>query len=267
MIIESFFRPTTLDEAFAKYMESPKNQILGGGAWLKLTGSRINTLISLEGLGLDKIVNTEDKVIIGANATLRGIETDTAIKNISGGILSMAMASVMGVTLRNIATIGGTIMGRYPFSDVITALLALDATLVFYSQKNMKISEYLNQEKPEKDLLMYVQIDKSPGYGYFHRVARTSTDFAIVNLAIVKTGNIWRIAVGARPGIARLCPLAAEAMQKDQNHTKESLAAVAQMAVRELEFLSNNKASGEYREMLARTYVERGLEATCTNAD
>jgi CO/xanthine dehydrogenase FAD-binding subunit len=67
--------------------------------------------------------------------SLRDFEMSLLVKNIQGGILVSAVSQIMGVAFRNGATVGGSVAGKFPFSDLITPLLALDTTLIFYPKK------------------------------------------------------------------------------------------------------------------------------------
>ena len=262
MNIKEFYQPNTLDEAYDKLIENPNNQVMGGGAWMKLSAANVDTLIHLGTLGLEGISETEDKIVIGSYATLRQVEKHKAILSLCDGLLARAISSVMGIQIRNVATLGGTVMGRYPFSDIITALLALRVTLVFYHQKKISLEEFLKIRKPEKDLLLFVEIAKEAGHGYFRKVSKTALDFAILNIAVTKANGKTRITIGARPGLAEL---AHKAMDLADSDPSASLEAIGETAKSELEFSSNSKASKEYRQELAATYVFRGLKAVMSH--
>jgi len=257
MNIKEFYQPQTLDEAYDKLNENPNNQVMGGGAWMKLSAANVDTLIQLGNLGLEAISETEDKLTIGSYATLRQVEKHKSVQTLFDGMLSQAIKSVMGVQIRNIATIGGTVMGRYPFSDIMTALLALKIDLVFYHQKKISLEEYLKIRKPEKDLLLFVEIAKENGHGYFRKVSKTALDFAILNVAITKMDDRTRITIGARPGLAEL---AYKAMELADSGPEATFDHIGEVAASELEFTTNSKASKEYRQELAKTYVKRGLK-------
>ena len=65
-----------------------------------------------------------------------------AIKNLGQGFISESLSNILGIGFRNVATIGGTIAGRYAFSDVITALLTLDVKLIFFPKKEMSLENF-----------------------------------------------------------------------------------------------------------------------------
>ena len=50
----------------------------------------------------------------------------------TNGAVKEALRHIIGVQLRNTATVGGSVWGRFGFSDVITLLLAMDTLVVLY---------------------------------------------------------------------------------------------------------------------------------------
>jgi len=233
---------------------------------MKLSGANINTLIHLGNLGLDTVSETQDKLIIGAMVSLHQVESNKIVGTIYNGMLLKAIKSVMGVQIRNVATIGGTVMGRYPFSDVLTALMAMKAKLVFYKRKEISLEDYLLEKKPERDLLLFVEIDKKEARGYFKKVSKTALDFAILNVAVSNENGNLAISVGARPGLARLCHQAMDYLNQNEI-SDEIMQSAAGKVLEELDFSSNSKAGKEYRMELAKVYVLRGLKAVTCHED
>ena len=95
--------------------------------WLRLGKGSINTAIDLCDLGLNTIEETEEQFSIGAMATLRDIELHEGLNTYTGGAVANAVKDIVGVQFRNMATVGGSIWGRFGFSDVLTVFLALDS--------------------------------------------------------------------------------------------------------------------------------------------
>jgi CO/xanthine dehydrogenase FAD-binding subunit len=261
MKIEKYVKPSSAGEAFRLLLEKSENRIIAGGAWLKLTDPDIPCAIDLSLLSLNLISETKTSVEIGAMATLHAIGTNAALQKLYGGILSEAAMKIMGIPIQNIATAGGTVMGKFGFSDLITPLLAMDARLVFFKHPEMPLAEFLELKENLRDILIKIVIPKKEAAGYFHKVAKTSLDFAVLNVAVAKIGKDYRIAVGARPGIAALALNAAKHLSYQEMVTGEAIEETAKMAAKELVFGTNQRASAEYREALAKVYVERGLKA------
>jgi CO/xanthine dehydrogenase FAD-binding subunit len=259
MEIKTYYIPQNLDDALEKFNQGSGNCLLGGGAWIKNTLHKIDTAIELSNLVSNEIKDAKNHIEIGAMTSLSDLVTNPLVNQIYDGILSKAAASIMGVALRNVATIGGSIVGKYAFSDLLTPLLAMDCLLVFHHQGEMKLSEYLDQTTRVKDILLKVIIDKVPAKGYFHKVARTSLDFSILNVAIIRHQFNFRICVGARPGIATCALKASDYLNHSKAIDSEIIRSAAKIACEELAFSSNFRAKADYRKLVCDTYISRGL--------
>ena len=256
MKVNEYYRASSLEDAYQKLQASPKNAILAGGLWMKKMGQSYDSLIDLSKLGLDKISETKDEVIVGSMVTQRDFEDSKIISFLFAGAPAFAVREVMGVNFRNLATIGGSIMGRYPFSDVITGLLPYDVELEFYPAQKMSLEEYLNYKGKLNSILVAIHIKKGEGKGFFKKVKTTALDFPIVNIAVAKVNKEYRVVVGARPMVAARSYKAMEYL----NNGGKDFAKAAELAVEELSFMDNKDASKEYRVDLAKVYVRRGLE-------
>ena len=256
MKVNEYYRASSLEDAYQKLQESPKNAILAGGLWMKKMGQSYDTLIDLSKLELDKISETKDEVVVGSMVTQRDFEDSKIVSFLFAGAPAFAVREVMGVNFRNLATIGGSIMGRYPFSDVITGLLPYDVELEFYPAQKMSLEEYLNYKGKLNAILVAVHIKKGEGKGFFKKVKTTALDFPIVNIAVAKVNKEYRVVVGARPMVAARSYKAMEYL----NNGGKDFAKTAELAVEELSFMDNKDASKEYRVDLAKVYVRRGLE-------
>ncbi len=256
MKVNEYYRASSLEDAYQKLQASPKNAILAGGLWMKKMGQSYDTIIDLSKLGLDKIEDKKDEVVVGSMVTQRDFENSKIVSFLYAGAPAFAVREVMGVNFRNLATIGGSIMGRYPFSDVITGLLPYDVELEFYPAQKMSLEEYLNYKGKMNAILVAVHIKKGEGKGYFKKVKTTALDFPIVNIAVSKVSGEYRVVVGARPMVAARSYKAMEYL----NNGGKDFAKAAELAVEELSFMDNKDSSKEYRVDLAKVYVRRGLE-------
>ena len=260
MKVNEYYRASSLDDAYRKLQEDPKNVILAGGLWIKKMGQSVNALVDLSTLGLDKISESKDEVVVGSMTTQREFENSPIIRNLFNDSIAFAAREVMGVNFRNLATIGGSIMGRFPFSDVICGLLPYDVSLEFYPEARMSLEEYLNYKGKYNAILVAVHIKKENGKGYFKKVKMTALDFPLINFAVAKVNGKYRIAVGARPSTASLAYKAMEYINVVSNPGKEDFEKAACIASEELTYLDNKDASKEYRLELTKVYVRRGLE-------
>ena len=129
--IQKYVRAQSLEEAW-QLNQNKRNRILGGMLWMRLGKGTVGTAIDLCDLGLDIIEETEDQFSIGAMATLRDLELHEGLNTYSANALRNAVKDIVGVQFRNMATVGGSIWGRFGFSDVLTVFLALDSYVELY---------------------------------------------------------------------------------------------------------------------------------------
>ena len=119
LTIKEYRRAESLEEAW-QLNQKRSNRILGGMLWLKMCKMNVQTAIDLSGLGLDGIEEREDCFSIGCMATLRQLETHPGLDQYTNGAIREALRHIVGVQFRNVATVGGSLFGRYGFSDVLT---------------------------------------------------------------------------------------------------------------------------------------------------
>lgn len=257
MRTNEYYRASSLEDAYSKLQENPKNVLLAGGLWIKKIGQSYDTLIDLSTLGLNTISENKDEVIVGSMVTERDFENSPIIKSLYGGAIAFAVREVMGVNLRNLATIGGSIIGRYPFSDVIAGLLPYEVKLHFYPEQEMSLEEFLNLKGKFNAILVSIHIKKGNGKGFFKKMKTTALDFPIVNIAVSKVDNRYTVVVGARPMVASIAHKASDYLNSESH---PDFVKAAEIASEELAFLDNKDASKEYRIDVARVYIRRGLE-------
>ncbi len=265
MVASEYLRPKDFEEAYNLMIESKKNYLVAGGAWLKLSVKSAEKLISLDGLDLDKIQVNTDYIEIGSMVTLRTVEINNDIKNLYGGILSNAIHKIMGINIRNLATLGGSVMGKFAFSDIFPALLVLNTKLVFYKQGEICLEDFLANPKMAKDILTKIIIKKEPGEGFFKKVAITPLDFSVLNIAVSKNKEGFKISVGSTPYIAKLATNAMSYINNLSKITETEILKCSEMVVEELKFSKNNRGSKEYRVEIAKVYVKRGLKKVIAN--
>lgn len=254
MNIKEYFKPSHLDEAY-ELLQQKKGVIIGGGAFLHLGKRDIEAAVDISGLGLDYIKEDGGYIRIGAMATLREIENSSLLQQKFDGILSKTAAIIMGVQIRNMATIGGCVAGKYAFSDLLTSLLALDAEVILYKNGTMSLEKFMG-EKIAKDLLVEIIIKDEKKKASYKNVRNTSTDFSILNAAAANCGSSIRIIVGARPGVAMVAAKASEYISK-ASLNEESAIYASEIASQELEFGSDLRGSAEYRKEICKALVKR----------
>lgn len=259
MEIKHYARPKSLDEAYQLLTSSGKNALLGGGVWMKYSNRKVDTMIDLSLLGLNQIIDREDEIVIGAQTTLRDMETHPSVIRIGEGFLSQAIGSVVGIQFRNVATIGGSIAGKYPFSDLITPLLCLQVSLTFFPEETISLTDYLDQKHKHPGILTHIVIKKASGKGYFKKVSNTILDFSILNVAIYYDKE-FKIAIGSRPAKPILAIDVMNMLNETPHLTNEIIQLAGDLTIKTISFSSDERGSKDYREILAKTYVIRGIK-------
>lgn len=146
LTIGNYVKAKTPEEAY-ELNQARSSRIMGGMMWMRLSNARVKTLIDISGLGLDQIEETEDEIRIGAMCTLRQIEQSEAVKKLCGDGIEEAVRHIVGVQFRNQATVGGSIYGRFGFSDVLTAFLALDTYVELYDGGRICLAEFARKNR------------------------------------------------------------------------------------------------------------------------
>lgn len=259
MKIDSHQKVDSVEEAYKLLMEQPGAAVIAGGTWLKLTPKNIKTAIDLSGLGLDEIKETEKEYVIGSMTTLRQVEKFEAFNTFYDGIIKNSIGSIMGVTLRNIATIGGTVAGKYGFSDILPVLMALGVELKFHKNGVVKLVDFMNETSSGNDILTHIHIPKTNGRGWFYTMKNTAIDFPILNAATTMSPAGCRIAIGSRPYKAAMAEKAMDFINGCKNPDEDDISKAADIATNELKFGKNQRGSAEYRKELCKTFVKRGL--------
>lgn len=124
---DDYVKVSDLAEAY-ELCQKRSSLVVGGMVWMKMTHITKRTIVDLSGLGLDAIEEKEGEFSIGCMCSLRQLETHEGLNRYFDGIFRECTRNIVGVQMRNCATVGGSIFARFGFSDILTCLLALDAT-------------------------------------------------------------------------------------------------------------------------------------------
>ena len=253
LTIREYKKAESLEEAYA-LNQKKSNRVIGGMIWLKMETINVGTAIDLSGLGLDTIEETDAGFSIGAMVTLRQLEQHPGLAAYTHGAMREAVRHIVGVQLRNLATVGGSIYSRFGFSDVLTMFLAMDCDVELYKGGILPLQEYA-QRPYDRDILVRLIVKKTPMQLYYQSVRNSQTDIPVLTCAAAKTAGGFRLAIGARPGKAVLYTL-----QPNAAETPELTAARFAAEVRaNIRTESNMRGSAEYRNHLAGVLVKRAV--------
>lgn len=254
LTIKNYVKAESLQEAY-ELNQSRSSRIKGGMMWMRLSNARIQTLIDLSGLGLDQIEETGKTFKIGCMCTLRDLEMHEGLNEYSHGAIRECVRHIVGVQFRNQATVGGSIYGRFGFSDVLTCLLALDTFVELYEGGTIRLAEFLKQ-KPGHDILVSIIIRKKKRQVRYSAFRQCATDLPVLTCAVVRGDGNWYVAVGARP-------MKAEHLEKSWEIAdagcKEQIEVCAKEAAAEFTYGSNMRGSAKYRQHLAEVLIGRAM--------
>ena len=248
--IQKYVRAQSLEEAW-QLNQSKRNRVVGGMLWLRLSRGSVGTAIDLSGLGLDKIEETETEFSIGAMATLRQLEQHQGLNVYSCGAVKNAVKDIVGVQFRNMATIGGSIWGRFGFSDVLTVFLAMDCCVELYKGGIVPLEQFANMKK-DNDILVRVIVKKAPGKVVYTAMRNQRTDFPVITCALSNIGGEIKAVIGARPAKAMVI--------RDEKGLMPDGKAFAAYVAEKTPTDSNIRGSAAYRTHLVRVLVERAAK-------
>ena len=241
--IKEYVKAASLEEAY-ELNQKRSNRVLGGMLWMRMSDVQVQKAIDLSGLGLDTIEETDTEFIIGAMVTLRELELHSALNDYFENAIRDAVQDIVGVQFRNLATVGGSVFGRFGFSDVLTVLLSLHTSVELYKGGIVPLEEFA-QMKRDNDILVNVRIAKTPGHFAYLTHRNTKTDFPVLAVSASKIEEEIRVAVGARPmkaGLFGAGDLSEESAKKLAAQVKTD---------------SNMRASAKFRSHLAEVLITR----------
>lgn len=251
----NYHRPKTIKETLV-LME--KGVPLAGGTALTPQRYDVDAVIDLQDLKLDELKVGKSEIHIGAMVKLQAlIKTQEDLPQ----ALAQACRQEAALNIRNAATIGGAVMTGDGRSPLLTALLALDASVITepgnHSEPLQKLLE--NRKGVRKPRLIVALEMVRPNRMIYEQVSRSPADRPLVCLAVTEyltsNGESHVIAAlgghGERP--IRLTNLE-DALEKGA-----SLAEAAALAQRAYIDAGDAFASAAYRAEIAGVLARRLL--------
>ncbi len=205
-----FKTPTRLDEARALLKELGDAAVPVAGSTLHvfLRDETPRIAVDITRLGLDGIRREEGNFEIGATtrvAELLEFRDD-------GWVLDRVADAFVSQTVRNAATVGGSIVRTFPWSDFPVALLVLNASMIITGDSDRVVdadtyfaSQPFHHFQPG-DLLTAIRVPPlvaGEGFGY-HKERRTGSDFSRLTLAArldVREGRVGGLRIAAGSGV------------------------------------------------------------------
>ncbi|NLE73816.1 MAG: hypothetical protein GX604_04190 [Actinobacteria bacterium] len=279
--------PTTLQDAAAALASRGRTAIMAGGISLlddmKRGGAdppdTVVTLRHIPGLRYiegDRVGGLK----IGPLATIRDVELSSTVRD-GFPILHQAVSKIRSVQVKTMGTIIGNVCVGTPASDVLTALIALDARLRLIGRNSGSPLPAISLCKGPKlthleptDIVEHIEIPgvQGPSYGAYINLTRTLPDIAKLTVAV----NLFmedgvcadaRIVVGAVAPIIFRASAAEDSLRgRGLDHETIDRAAVAARDDPTTTPIDDIRSTASYRRGMVGVLVRRALEAAATKA-
>jgi aerobic-type carbon monoxide dehydrogenase small subunit (CoxS/CutS family)/CO/xanthine dehydrogenase FAD-binding subunit len=266
--IRSYHRPTRLEEA--QELVAQGAVLLAGGTRVLAQDAAVPNVVDLVALSLVGLGVEDEDLEIGAATPLQDVADSPTAHLHSAGLLPAACrAAVPSRLIRGMATIGGEAVSVDPDSELVAALLTLNAVfLVAHPQEARESPALRFLRAPATDLagggvLRAVLIPGVPHGAALERVAALPSQPPIVAVAVTATFSgdklaRVRLAVTGLVGPpARL--IDAEAQLERTAGEADVLERAANLVASHLPFRDDAAASAALRRRMARTLAVRAL--------
>lgn len=187
----TYHRPRSVDEAL-HLLRQPNTVPLAGGTALLATEEGIDsTVVDLQDAGLNVLSWADNGRLLRVGAMVRLADLDDFLAPLTdhqGGaaLLRQAIGRAGPNTYRHAATFGGIVASRLTDSELLAALLAMDATvsLRLPAPETISLAAYLADDEPPPGLITELLVFWPAGRGTAERVARTPADYPIVSVTL-----------------------------------------------------------------------------------
>lgn len=259
-----FLRPRTIDEALLAIARGA--QPLAGGqsllAAMRLRDVEPAALIDLDAIDdLDGELRLEDAHLhIGAHVTHRQLVEHAEIANELPWLCDAAR-QLGDVQVRNLGTVLGNVCWADPRANLAVALLASDASVIAAgpdgARERIGLAEFFTGFRRNAlghRLAVALVVPRHAGArGTYLEFSRQRQDLALVNVCVVRQGELMRIAVG---GIAAV-PVRLQRVEDAGASALDSTLTTAHYTP-----IADQHGDADYKLHLARVLVRRALMAS-----
>ncbi len=277
--IRTVVRPRSVTEAVERLQESAGRLVpmAGGTATSLFKRHQIEGIVDLWSVPLRRIEVSSSALRLGATSTMGDLERSPHVQQWAGGALWEAACAVASTPLRNLITVGGNLVGLYPWSDLPVALIVLGATATVAGPD----TEYTVEEMvagppahvlPPGALLTGVTVPTPAARcgSAYETFAESKFAYAWVNAAaaIELDNGVCRrcqVAIGAvEPRARRLGEI--ETFVRGSECSPELLSEVAAAAAAAVDPIADARASADYRRNLTGVLCRRAVERAFVRA-
>ncbi len=190
--VKEWLRPASPEQAAQLLAElGPKARAVAGGTRIAPSPD-VEFLVDLSKLPLKEAALHGGLLHLGSGTSLQALTRLEPVRALAGGVLATAAEHSYTALMRNRATLGGEIATAEPTSEILAALVALQASveLLMPHPHTVSISDYLADPKAfSAALITAVTLRTDWKSGGFSRVARTVSDRPIVSAAFAFRGD------------------------------------------------------------------------------
>jgi len=186
--------PETIDDIYEN-IKDERSMIHAGGLTVnKIRPSKINTLVDLQKAGLDKLEVKENEISIGAYLSvgemIRNIKAEKYKSDVLR-FLSDVFKNAGSTSIRNRITIGGSVVQFPVWSDIVPALVAVDARInIFYGEEEtLSIMDFLINKPKRPFILTSVDITEQYIKWFYRRLTNVDFDYSYMNFCAVRKDN------------------------------------------------------------------------------
>ena len=271
-----YYAPTTVADAVKLLQEKgDEAKLLAGGHSLlpamKLRLASFETLIDITKIDELKGISADGGLTIGAGTTYSSIVDSDAVKQ-HCPVLAECISVLGDIQVRNRGTIGGSIAHADPAADLPALVLALDATVTAHGPDGERtipagdlfvgmLATSLNADEILTKV-SFPALGSGEGAAY-EKLRQPASRYAIVGVAAYVKLDGGKV-VDARVGVTGAGAVALRQAETEQaligtDGSEEAIAAAADKAGDNIDYLGDIHASEEYRRAMVKVYTRRAL--------
>merc|ERR1719474_820951 len=284
-------KPQSLDQVFMMIKTNPNYLLRAGGTgtYKKFQNKKHDVVIDISSIEELKTLSlTENKLIIGAGVTftqlLNFFEKNDRTSSMLTTELYQVIKNLAAPQVRNVATLGGSLLWDHPGSDIIPFLLAAGASVVIATetdQKEIPLEQLIKNKIQNGELLKTIIVSTDVNVKFFKHARRKTADLAVANIALgfkrldEKKINDVKIYIGGIGIAIKDCPQRSviKAVQLEQiltesnidEVTKESICSAVEADMRVDSSLLSNMDKIAFRVSLIIAFVLKFIEAVVKN--
>jgi len=275
--------PTSMDEALSLLQQhGDEAKILTGGHSLiplmKLRLAQPGMVIDLRNVSELRTIEMRDGSLhIGAAATHDAVQQSDLVSS-HCPMLAACASEIGDLQVRNVGTIGGSVVHADPAADWPAALLAADATFELQGPDGKRqvpavdfFVSMMESATQENEILTGITVPSAgPHGGSYLKMKQSASGFAICGVAAMVTMDGDKVAK-ARIGITGVADVpyrgtAVEAALEGTAGTADDVASAAAQAAEGRMALEDLHATAAYRTHLATVFCKRAINAALASA-